>query len=209
MRLPERSGDQVRIGVAITVPEPYGSELQAARARFGDPWAEYIPPHITLLPPTVVEHDAMPAVDEHLAAVAAQHAPFVVRLRGTATFRPVSPVVFMQLVEGISGCEGLEADVRGGVLAQELRFPYHPHVTIAHEVPDAQLDTAFDGMADFDATFVVTRLHCYAHGDDGVWRPSRDFVLTGRAPEGSDVGEPGGAHDGEQRPADAGSMTST
>lgn len=190
MRLPERSGDQVRIGVAITVPEPYGSVLQAARARFGDPWAQFIPPHITLLGPTVIDHGEIVPVDEHLATIAQHHAPFVLRLRGTATFRPVSPVVFVQVTEGADGCEALERSVRSGVLTQELRFRYHPHVTVAHEVPDEQLDAAFEGMADFDASFVVDSFHSYAHGDDGVWRPARDFSLTGS-------------------PADAGVITAT
>ena len=179
MRLPERSGNQVRIGVAITVPEPYGVVLQGARARFGDPWAEFIPPHITLLGPTVVEHDDIIPVDEHLAAVAEQHAPFVLRLHGTGTFRPVSPVVFVRVAQGGAECERLERSVRSGVLAQELRFSYHPHVTVAHEVADDQLDAAFAGLDDFDASFVVDSFHSYAHGDDGVWRPVRDFSLTG------------------------------
>ena len=179
MRLPERSGNQVRIGVAITVPEPYGAVLQAARARFGDPWAEFIPPHITLLGPTVIEHDEILPVDEHLAAVAERHAPFVVTLRGTATFRPVSPVVFVQVVDGVEGCESLEGSVRSGVLDQELRFHYHPHVTIAHEVPDEALDRAFADMAGYEARFDVTEIHVYEHGDDGMWRPIGSFPLGG------------------------------
>ena len=181
MRLPERSGSQVRIGVAVTVPEPYGAQLQDARARFGDPWADFIPPHITLLPPTVLEPGDLDKVDEHLAAIAAEHPPFVMQLRGTATFRPVSPVVFVQVVQGISSCEQLEQSIRTGPLLQDLQFPYHPHVTIAHEVADDQLDAAFDGMADFDATFVVSEFHGYLHGDDDVWRPVREFTLTGPA----------------------------
>jgi len=185
MRLPERSGDQVRIGISITVPEPYASQLQAARARFGDPWADYIPPHITLMPPTVHEPDELPVIGRYLDEIAAAHAPFVVRLRGTATFRPVSPVVFVQVVEGISSCELLERDVRTGPLEQELQFPYHPHVTIAHEVDDELLDAAFDGMADFDASFLVEEFHGYEHGDDGVWRPAREFVLGSAARDGA------------------------
>ena len=46
-------------------------------------------------------------------------------------------------------------------------------------MPDEQLDAAFDGLGDFDASFVADSFHSYAHGDDGVWRPSRDFSLTG------------------------------
>jgi len=184
MRLPERSGDQLRIGVSITVPEPHGSVLQEARARFGDPNAAFIPPHVTLLGPTVVDRGQIAEVEEHLAAVAVRHAPFVVHLRGTATFRPVSPVVFVQVVEGIAGCERLEADVRSGPLEQELHFAYHPHVTVAHEVPDERLDEAFAGMADFEASFPVSRFDSYEHGDDGVWRPVRAFALTGRSTPG-------------------------
>ncbi|WP_028050950.1 2'-5' RNA ligase family protein [Cellulomonas sp. URHD0024] len=189
MRLPERSGDQLRIGIAITVPEPYGSMLQSARARFGDPWADFIPPHITLLGPTVVGYDAIEAVDEHLAAVAASHVPFVVRLRGTGTFRPVSPVVFVQLVDGAAGCAALERSVRSHVLDQRVQFEYHPHVTVAHEVPDEQLDAASTDLAAFDATFLVDAFHSYTHGDDGVWRPVRDFTLTGAAADAG-VGSP-------------------
>jgi 2'-5' RNA ligase len=189
VKLPERSGDQLRIGVAITVPEPYGSVLQSARARFGDPWADFIPPHITLLGPTVVDADEIDAVNQHLATVAASHVPFVVRLRGTSTFRPVSPVVFVQVAEGAAGCAALESSVRSHVLDQEVRFDYHPHVTVAHEVPDEQLDAAAADLADFDTAFLVDSFHSYAHGDDGVWRPVRDFSLTGAAADAG-VGSP-------------------
>jgi len=181
VKLPDLVGDQVIVGVAITVPEPFGSQLQDARARLGDPWAAYIPPHITLLGPTAVSPDETAGVEEHLARVASEHAPFVVRLRGTATFRPVSPVAFVQVADGIAGCEALESAVRSGPLAQDLRFHYHPHVTVAHELSDEQLDDAMDELADYDATFVVTRFHCYLRGDDEVWRPRSEFRLTGRA----------------------------
>ncbi|ROS76943.1 2'-5' RNA ligase family protein [Cellulomonas sp. PhB143] len=179
MNLPERGDGQLRVGVAIEVPEPYATRLQRARARFGDPLADTIPPHITVLGPTVVDEAEVPRVHEHLRALCAHVAPFRVHLRGTATFRPVSPVVFVQVVEGIAECERLESLVRTDLLAQELRFNYHPHVTVAHEVPDDALDRAFAEMAGFDEKFDVVALHLYEHGDDGVWRPVREFALAG------------------------------
>src|SRR5690606_21371766 len=105
--LPERHGSQRRIGVAIQVPEPFSTQLQEARVRSGDPLARAIPPHITLLGPTVVEPDELGTVVDHLAKVAGRHEPFPVLLRGTGTFRPVSPVVFVQVAAGISECEQL------------------------------------------------------------------------------------------------------
>jgi 2'-5' RNA ligase len=179
VNLPDRGPSQVRIGIAIEVPEPYASELQEARARFGDRYAHAIPPHITVVGPTVVDESVMPAVSEHLEKVVGDIAPFRVHLRGTGTFRPVSPVVFVSVVEGIGGCEILEQAVRAGVLDQELRFAYHPHVTIAHEVPDDALDRAFDELAGYEAVFDVDCVWQYEHGDDGVWRPQRKFPLAG------------------------------
>ncbi|MHB1491981.1 2',5' RNA ligase family [mine drainage metagenome] len=179
MRLPERGDDEIRIGVALTVPEPYGSALQAARASFGDPLAPFIPPHITLLGPTVVAEDELDALGVHLAEIASQFRPFVLHLRGTGSFRPVSPVVFVQVVEGISICEDLERAVRSGPLEQELRFNYHPHVTVAHEVDEDALERAFDGLAGFEASFVMDGFQSYHHGDDGVWRPVMTYPFAG------------------------------
>src|SRR6188472_2475521 len=134
MSLPDAGArvDQVTtIGVAIAVPEPWAGELQRFRASFGDPLAEAIPTHVTLVPPTRVS-ESLEQLERHLADVAAHTAAFALHLRCTATFRPTSPVVFISLAEGISSCELLAAAIRKGPLAQDLTFPYHPHVTVAH-----------------------------------------------------------------------------
>ena len=167
----------MRIGVAIEVPAPFGPQLQSARAGFGDPLAPYIPQHNTLLGPTEVA-DLDPVV-HHLRTVATAHAPFSVHLRGTGTFRPVSDVVFVQVAMGISECEQLERAVRAGPLEQVSRFNYHPHVTVAHDLPDDALDRAFKELADYEAGFRVTSMHVYNFGDDEVWRPVRDIPLSG------------------------------
>src|SRR3954447_13771404 len=85
------------IGVAFGLPEPYNRELQGWRDRLGDPNAHRIVPHITLLPPTEVEPHLLSEIEEHLRRVAADEQPFEIHLRGSATFQPVSPVVFVPL----------------------------------------------------------------------------------------------------------------
>lgn len=164
-------------GVAVTVPEPWGSNLQSARRSFGDPAASAIPPHVTLLPPTHLEGEHVERFVEHLAAVCALAQPFDMVLSGTGTFRPVSPVVFVHVSKGISACERLERAVRSGPVERTLDFPYHPHVTVAHHLDDPALDQAFEGLADFRATFRVDSIDLYEHEDDGVWRIARAFVL--------------------------------
>jgi 2'-5' RNA ligase len=167
------------IGVAIPIAEPYGTELQKYREQFGDPMATSIPTHVTLLPPTEVADDDMAMIDEHLLAVAARFPSFRIRLRGTATFRPISPVVFVPLAEGISSCEVLQSQVRSGPLEVELRFGYHPHVTVAHDLDKEALDLAYDTLSEYDCAFDVTAFSRYEHGADGVWRPQRSFPLAG------------------------------
>ena len=61
------------VGVTIELPEPYRSELTGWRRRLGDPSAAQIPPHITLLPPTVLDVDVLAKFADHLATVAASH----------------------------------------------------------------------------------------------------------------------------------------
>jgi 2'-5' RNA ligase len=165
------------IGVAVAIPEPWASELQDYRASVGDTMATSIPTHITLVPPTEVSDGGLPDVEAHLASAATRVAPYAVHLRGTGTFRPVSPVVFVSLVEGISQCEQLAEAVRSGPLDVELAFPYHPHVTVAHDVPEAQLDRAFEELSGFECAFAVADFRLYVHSEDAGWTPTRDFAL--------------------------------
>jgi 2'-5' RNA ligase len=170
--------DEVRtIGVAIAIPPPFGPELQCCRRSFGDPMAEAIPPHVTLLPPTDVGGDELAVISKHLRAVAANADPFEIHLRGTATFRPVSPVVFVALARGISHCEMMASAVRTGPLAVDLHFPYHPHVTVAHNLADEALDRAFGELSDYEAAFPVTAFGLYEHRPDGHWVEQRSFPL--------------------------------
>ena len=167
------------IGVAVPIPEPFGQELADARKLFGDPMAGLIPPHITLLPPTTLDASVFEQVEDHLRGVATTQASFDVHLRGTGSFRPVSPVVFVAVAAGIGDCERLEQHVRTGPLERPLHFPYHPHVTVAHDLPDGALQRAYDELGEYEARFNIGSFQLFEHGDDGVWRSLHEFALTG------------------------------
>jgi 2'-5' RNA ligase len=169
--------DELTVGVAVELPEPYASELRDHRASFGDAEAFAIPTHVTLVPPATIESDVLPKVEQHLAEVAARHQPFDVRLRGTGTFRPVSPVVFVAVALGISRFGELARDVRAGPLAVELEFPYHPHVTVAHDLDAEALDLAYDSLAAYECAFTVDRFVLYAHDADTGWHEHQALVL--------------------------------
>ncbi|MBM2622202.1 2'-5' RNA ligase family protein [Actinoplanes sp. LDG1-06] len=166
-----------RIGVAIDIPEPWGELLTQRRAAAGDPQAAYTPAHVTLLGPTDVRTDTLPAIEKHLETVAAAQVPFTIHLRGTGTFRPVTEVVFVTLAVGISECELLaEAIVSSGDVHRDSRFPYHPHVTVAQDVPAEALDAVFDDLAGFSAKFHVPAFTLFSRGE-GPWKRRRDYPL--------------------------------
>ena len=165
------------IGVAVAVPDPWAEQLQSYRTDLGDSTAQGIPTHITLVPPYAAGPDSIATIEDHLAGAAAGHRTFKVHLRGTGTFRPTSPVVFVVVVEGISDCEVLAAAVRRGPLAIDLQFPYHPHVTVAHQVSEERLDRAFAELSGFECEFEVDHFSLYLHDDQEGWRRTRDFPL--------------------------------
>lgn len=169
-----------RIGVAVGIPEPWGSQLDEHRADAGDPLAGLMPAHLTLLGPTEIDDStqAWGAAQAHLAEVAAGHRPFQVQLRGTGTFRPVTQVVYVRVAAGAADCEALAADIRSGPLERSLEFPYHPHVTVAHDVPSEDLDRVAVRLASFEARFPIDGFTLYEHRADGRWRPHRRFPLT-------------------------------
>jgi 2'-5' RNA ligase len=167
------------LGVVVSVPEPWAQLLVEWRSKVGDPQASLVPPHVTLLPPTEVRVADRAAISAHLAEVARRHPPFTVHLSGTGTFRPVSEVVFVAVALGIADCELIASDVRSGPLARPLNFPYHPHVTVAHDVPTDMLDTAYDGLAELHAEFFVDSFTEFEQLPGGAWAVAREYPLTG------------------------------
>ncbi|MEU3063223.1 2'-5' RNA ligase family protein [Streptomyces subrutilus] len=193
------------LGVSIAVPEPYGSQLQQLRAGFGDAAAHGIPTHVTLVPPTEVDADRLPEIKAHLAEVAGAFRAFAMRLSGTGTFRPVSPVVFVRIVEGVAGCTRLQGAVRdpAGPLSRELAFPYHPHVTVAHGISEEAMDVAYGALADYAAEWTCAGFALYEQGSDGVWRKVREYPF-GDGPTGvpgQPDSVPGAAADTTARPS--------
>jgi 2'-5' RNA ligase len=167
------------LGIVVPLPEPWAQLLVDWRSKVGDPQASLVPPHVTLLPPTEVPVADRDAISAHLAEVARCHPPFDMHLSGTGTFAPVSEVVFVTVARGIGNCELIATDVRRGPLARSLSFPYHPHVTVAHDVPGDMLDLAYYGLADLSAEFRVDSFTEFEQTSSGAWAVAREYRLTG------------------------------
>jgi 2'-5' RNA ligase len=88
-------------------------------------------------------------------------------------------VVFVALARASATASGSSAGPSGPARA-EHSFPYHPHVTVAHDLDEPALDEAYDALASYDARFTVWGFTLFEQGPDQVWRPQRDFAF-GRA----------------------------
>ncbi|WP_035772224.1 2'-5' RNA ligase family protein [Arthrobacter sp. Br18] len=172
------------VGITIPIPEPLATELERWRASFGDPMAVLVPPHITLITTT-------PATDwqdtiEHVRGVAKEQRAFTVTLRSTGSFRPLSPVVFLRVDEGFEECVELHGKLQAGPLERDPEFPFHPHVTVAHDVSDAGMDAAVVELESFEASFPVRSMGLYEHQPSGVWK-LREELSFGEDTEGSET----------------------
>lgn len=165
------------VGVVLTVPEPWGEELQERRAGYGDTVAWTIPTHITLLPPTQVPVERLDTVDAHLSLVASARSPFTVLLRGSGTFRPVTQTSYVVVAQGGEDCTALADLVRAGPLRRRLPFPFHPHVTMAVDLADDVHDRVEEEMSSFSAEFLVAELDRYVLAEHGVWESAAGFPL--------------------------------
>ncbi|MBG6217192.1 2'-5' RNA ligase [Arthrobacter sp. CAN_A6] len=180
----EQRPDLSCVGITIPIPQPLATELEKWRASFGDPMAVLVPPHITLITTT-------PAMDwqgtmEHVRAVAKAQSTFTVTLKSTGSFRPVSPVVFLKVDQGFEECVGLHEKLQAGPLERTLDFPFHPHVTVAHDVSDAGMDAAVEELESFEASFQVRSMGLYEHQPSGSWK-LREELNFGEDTEGSET----------------------
>lgn len=175
----------VTVGVTIEVPPPWSEAIAFARKAVGDPLGEVVPAHITLIPSTVIAAADLDGLETHLDRIASGTPAFTVRLRGTGSFRPISEVAFIHVVQGAEECDALAHKLRRGPIVIESRFPYHAHVTIAQDIEPDRLDAAQRDLADFEAEFKVASILLSTHGTPDVpagttvpWTPRRNFALT-------------------------------
>lgn len=174
--------EHVTLGAMIAIPEPWNEQLSAWRARAGDPLANLVLPHVTLIPPTTIGTDELDLVLAQMSATCEETPGFTLDLRGTGTFRPISDVVFVAVSRGISECELLAQQLRQGPFDTPLNFPYHPHVTVAQNVASEFLDEVYECLEDFKANFVVDHIALHRQNANGSWDQIARFALAKENP---------------------------
>ncbi len=169
---------QYTLGVVIPVPEPPHTQLRDWRASYGGQASLLIEPHVTLVTGSLNGGASWQDAAQHLHRVCAAQPPFTVQLGAAISFRPLSPVVYLPLRQGLDACRQLHQALLRGPLRHDSPFEYHPHLTIAQNVTDAELDAALHALSGVELRFTVDQVQLFAmHA--GTWQLREQLALLG------------------------------
>jgi 2'-5' RNA ligase len=117
--------------LVIYVPDPLGAyldEMRRALVPGCNPHA-----HVSVLPPRPLAGDWQLA-REQVRTLAEAWTPFDITLDRIGMF-PVTNVIYIELGAGTSEMHGLHSLMNTDALHFDEPFEYHPHITLAQEIP--------------------------------------------------------------------------
>jgi 2'-5' RNA ligase len=98
--------------------------------------------HVSVLPPRPLAVGWQAASDQARALIDGW-APFDIELTGLQLF-PVTEVIYLDVGAGASELRRMHAAMNAGSLESQEPFPYHPHITLAQEVPHEDVPAMHD-----------------------------------------------------------------
>jgi hypothetical protein len=121
--------------LVIYIPGPLGEFLDDLRR-------ELVPgcnphAHVSVLPPRPLGVD-WPVAGDQVRERAGNWAPFDIKL-GRVRIFPVTNVIYLELGEGAPEMFRVHDAMNSGALAFAEPFAYHPHITVAQEIPPADV----------------------------------------------------------------------
>jgi 2'-5' RNA ligase len=121
--------------LVIYIADPLGGFLDDLRRELVPGYNPHA--HVSVLPPRPLLADWRDA--SKLARSLTQGwAPFDVELTEIGIF-PITNVVYLEVGKGASDLEKMHRAMNNGPLGFDEPFPYHPHITLAQEIPPGQV----------------------------------------------------------------------
>src|ERR1035437_134722 len=121
--------------LVIYIPDPLGRFLDDLRRDLVPGCNPHA--HVSVLPPRPLAVDWQEA-GEQVRVCAGNWAPFDIVLQRIRIF-PVTNVIYLELGEGETEMFRIHAAMNSQALAFDEPFEYHPHITLAQEIPPGQL----------------------------------------------------------------------
>lgn len=117
------------------IPGPLGSFLDTLRQELVCSCRAQS--HVTVLPPRPLFTDSSQVI-AHLAQGLQQFCPFRLEIAGIEVF-PDTNVIYLALGRGASMLQRMHLALNSNELAFEEPYDYHPHITLAQELPPEQV----------------------------------------------------------------------
>jgi 2'-5' RNA ligase len=122
--------------LVIYIADPLGEFLDDLRRELVPGYNPHA--HVSVLPPRQLLADWREA-SKQARALTEGWAPFDVELTEIGIF-PVTNVIYLEVGKGASDLENMHRAMNRGPLAFDEPFPYHPHITLAQEIPPSQVN---------------------------------------------------------------------
>ena len=122
--------------LVIYIPDPLGLFLDQLRRHLVPGCNPHA--HVSVLPPRPLAVE-WPMAGARVRDLAKDWAPFDIELAGIQVF-PVTNVIYIELGRGAPELYRMHAASNSGVLKFPEPFEYHPHITVAQEIPPGDFD---------------------------------------------------------------------
>ena len=129
-------GERLNVfALVIYIPGPLGKFLDDLRRELVPSYNPHA--HVSVLPPRPLAVDWRLASDQ-ARALTDRWAAFEIELTGIEKF-PVTDVIYIEVGAGAAELRRMHAAMNAGTLEFQDPFPYHPHITLAQEIPPEQV----------------------------------------------------------------------
>ncbi len=142
--------------------------------------------HVTVLPPRKLAASDARLVDEFAERLSGVQ-PFELRLANVELFESTR-VAYLSIGEGGSELERLHQLLNRGAFAFNEFFPFHPHVTIAQEIPPGEVAAVLECARrqwrafPHSTSFTLETLTLVRNLDPETWVDLSDYSLRGVRP---------------------------
>jgi 2'-5' RNA ligase len=165
--------------LVIYIPEPLGRFLDDLRRELVPHYNPHA--HVSVLPPRPI-HNGWQAASNQARALTEGWAPFDVELTSIHVFERTD-VIYIEIGAGASELYALHAAMNSAALAYDEPYVYHPHITLAQEIPHDRvgefIDYARRRWAEYDGsrTFRADRAVFVQNTVDNCWVDLAEYSL--------------------------------
>lgn len=132
-------GATTQFALVAYIPEPLGSFLTNLRSELVP--SCHLQSHVTLLTPRPLASPTWALIDE-LRRETAGLDSFEVELGSLEVF-PVTNVIYLSIARGRKEIIGMHDRLAGNMFAFKENYPFHPHITLAQEIPEEAVTDVF------------------------------------------------------------------